>query len=163
MGKGIKHKCDWKETTLQVVIDARRLYIHTVKIMGNRKNFSPQNDYNDSTLIAIQELLLDTYQKLWLANRINVKREPEMLNERVELQKWSIINCKRVLSLFELAKSQFHIPSGKFWNLMSMAETLGKRASAWNKSDVKRYSGLLNQDSSRLLERGHPPLAVSES
>lgn len=39
MGKGTKHAADWKETTLQVVIDARRLYCHSVKIVEGR--FAP--------------------------------------------------------------------------------------------------------------------------
>ena len=70
MGRGTKHKADWKETTLQVVIDARRLYCHSVKIMGNEKVFNPKNDFQNSTLIKIQESLLSVYTRVWDANRI---------------------------------------------------------------------------------------------
>ena len=38
MAKGTKHKADWKETTLQVVIDAKRIYCHSMKIMDNFVN-----------------------------------------------------------------------------------------------------------------------------
>lgn len=59
MGKGTEHKKDWKPTTLQVVIDAKRLYYHSTKIMSNEKVFNPKNDFRGSTLIRIHELLLD--------------------------------------------------------------------------------------------------------
>lgn len=68
MGRGTKHVADWKETTLQVVIDAKRLYCHSVKIMGNEKVFNPKNDFQNTTLIRIQESLLSVYTNVWDAN-----------------------------------------------------------------------------------------------
>ena len=139
MGKGTKHAADWKETTLQVVIDARRLYCHSVKIMGNEKVFHPANDFQNATLIRIQECLLSVYTKVWDANKINVTKDPDLAPMRLELQNWAIVDCKRLLSLFELAKPQFHLPSRKFWNWMNMLVELGRKLSAWHKSDVERY------------------------
>lgn len=154
MGRGTKHKADWKETTLQVVIDARRLYCHSVKIMGNEKVFNPKNDFQNSTLIKIQESLLSVYTRVWDANRINVSKEPDLACERLTLQKWAIVDCKRLFALFELAKPQFHIASAKFWNWMNMLVELNKKLDAWHKSDVERYGSkedLSNQGGCRLI------------
>ncbi len=154
MGRGTKHAADWKETTLQVVIDAKRLYCHSVKIMGNEKVFNPRNDFQNSTLLRIQQALLSVYTNVWDANRINVLKEPDMACERLELQRWAIVECKRLLSLFELAKPQFHIPTAKFWNWMSMLVELSKKISAWHKRDAERYGSkndLSNQGGCRLI------------
>lgn len=156
MGKGTKHKADWKETTLQVVIDAKRVYCHSVKIMGNEKVFNPKNDFHNTTLIRITELLLDVYSKTWEANRINVAKEPELADERLALQRHAIVGVKMLLPLFELAKMQFHLDGKKFWNWMNMLVELGKKLSAWHKADIKRYSpkeDLSNQDSVKLISR----------
>ena len=154
MGRGTKHVADWKETTLQVVIDAKRLYCHSVKIMGNENVFTPKNDFQNTTLIRIQESLLSVYTNVWDANRINVAKEPTLACERLELQRWAIVECKRLFSLFELAKPQFHIPARKYWNWMTMLVELGKKLSAWHKSDVERFGSkedLSNQGGCRLI------------
>lgn len=88
MPRGTQHKRDWKETTLQVVIDAKRLYCHSVKIMSNEKVFKPSNDFRGLTLIRVHELLLDVYTKTWEANRINVSKEPALKDERLALQRF---------------------------------------------------------------------------
>lgn len=164
MGKGTEHKKDWKPTTLQVVVDAKRLYYHSAKIMSNEKVFNPKNDFHGTTLIRINELLLDVYTKTWEANHINASKEPHLVGERLALQRHAIVSTRLLLSLFELAKSQFHLDSRKFWNWMNMLVELGKKLSAWHKSDIERYgsqSSLSNQDGRRLQSLGgEPPSAV---
>lgn len=165
MGKGTKHKVDWKETTLQVVIDARRLLTHSAKIMGNEKEFNQKNDFHDRTLIAIYDLLLDTYSKVWEANRINVGKHPELKGERFALQQFAKADCERLLSMFELVKPQFHIKASKFWNWMNMLVELGKKISAWHKKDVERYGAVeddLNGDvqSGKRLKLGQQCVAA---
>lgn len=157
MGKGTKHASDWKMTTLKVAIDARRLYVHSVKIMGNEKVFKPSNDFRGATLMTIHENLLDVYVKVWEANRINVAKNPALAGERLALQRFALQSCDRLLALFELAKNQFHLNSGKFWNWMNMLVEVGKEISAWHKSDTERYGSeedLGNQNGSRLKSLG---------
>ena len=139
MGKGTKHAGDWKMTTLKVAIDARNLFRHSVKIMGNERKFNPSNDFHGMTLERIFNELLDLYLNTWDANRINVVKRPERINERLSLQESAMRCVQRLLALFELAKSQFHIEHGKFWNWMNMLVDVGKELSAWNKSDIERY------------------------
>lgn len=93
MGKGTNHASDWKMTTLKVAIDARRLYVHSVKIMGNEKVFKPSNDFRGATLLTIHETLLDVYIKTWEANRINVAKNPSLANERLTLQRFALASC----------------------------------------------------------------------
>ena len=139
MGKGTKHARDWKETKLQVVLDAKRLYCHSVKIMGNPKCFDPKNDFNNVTLITLSETFLDIYSKVWEANRINVEREPNMLDARLQMQAYAISECRRAIMLVELAKGQFHLAATKFWHWSKMIIDLGKKIDAWHKSDIRRY------------------------
>ena len=124
--------------------------------MGNEKVFRPENDFQNATLVRIQECLLSVYTKVWDANKINVAKDPDLAQMRLELQNWAVVDCKRLLSLFELAKPQFHIPSKKFWNWMNMLVEFGRKLAAWHKSDVSRYGaeeGLRNQDGGRLTTR----------
>lgn len=83
MGRGTKHKTDWKPTTLQTAIDARRLYTHTVKIIGNPKVFKPENDFHNVTLFEIHKTVLKIYMCIWKANRINAVLHPERASDGI--------------------------------------------------------------------------------
>lgn len=139
MGRGTKHKCEWKPTILQAVIDARTLYKHTTKIMANEKVFSPANDFLGTTLYRIHETALTIYMSAWNANRINAALNPDQAADRLGLQAEAIARCQELLALMELAKSQFHLPSGKFWFWANMADLLSKKLEAWYRSDKSRY------------------------
>lgn len=39
MPRGTQHKRDWKETTLQVVIDAKRLYCNSKRLLRRMDHF----------------------------------------------------------------------------------------------------------------------------
>ena len=139
MGKSEKHARDWKTTTLQVIVDARNLYKHSVKIMGNPQVFNPSNDFMNSTLIRIQEEFLSVYMNAWEANRVNAVKDPSLAQRRLSLQTEAIDGCHRLLCLLELAKSQFHLNSRKFWYWMNLLCDLGMKLKAWKDSDAKRY------------------------
>lgn len=139
MGRGTKHKHEWKPTTLETAIHARRLYTHTAKIMANPKVFAPANDFAGATLWKLHDTTLDIYLKIWTANRINAARHPERAGHRLQLQAEALEQCRMLLALMELAKSQFHLDAGKFWHWANMAHLLGQRVNAWYKSDLKRY------------------------
>jgi len=139
MGRGTKHKTDWKPTTLQTAIDARRLYTHTVKIIGNPKVFKPENDYHNVTLNEIHKTVIKIYMCIWKANRINAVLQPERADERLALQASALDGCTELLALIELAKGQFHVPSGKFWYWADMCVMLGEKVGAWRKSEKTRY------------------------
>lgn len=141
MGKGTKHVRDWAETTLQVIIDARALYIHSVKIMENERVFPPANDFRGETLRQIHRDLMNVYLSAWDANRINVPKNPEFAEERLSLQRSAIASCRHLLALFELAKRQFHLEHGKYWNWMDMLVKVKNKLEAWHKSDVVRFGG----------------------
>ena len=139
MGKGTLHKKDHKPTTLQVVVDLKRLYCHSAKIMPNEKVFNPKNDFHNSTLIRINETLLDMFSKAFTANTINVEKEPRLAGERLALQCFAIEDARQLLAVFDLAKSQFHLPERKFWNWMEMLVEAKNKLVAWHKSDFERY------------------------
>lgn len=164
MGKGTKHKSDWKETTLQVVVDAKRFFCHSVKIMGNDKVFAPTNDFRGMTLMRAFDLAYDIYEKVWTANTINVSKTPDLAGERLTLQRAAILSCRQFLALMELMKMQFHLRSQKYWNWKRMLLDLGIKTSAWNKSDAARYAkkdDLVKQDGGRLIPSAEPASQVS--
>lgn len=140
MGKGTKHLRDWKETTLQVVVDAKRLFCHSIHIMGNPKCFDPKNDFQNTTLLRLADTFLSIYSNVWDANHINAVKNPNQASERLELQNWAIVYCRQALMLVELAKPLFHLDSRKYWNWANMIVNLGKKLDAWHKSDVERYA-----------------------
>ena len=151
MGRGIKYKHDWKETTLQVVIDAKRFFCHSVKIMGNEKVFSATNDFRGMTLMRAFDLAYDIYEKAWTANYINVTKNPDQAGERLELQRAAITSCKLMLALMEVMKTQFHLRAQKFWNWCGMLTDLGAKMAAWHKKDVERFGSLVKQGGCRLI------------
>ena len=141
MGKGTKHKCDWKPTILQTAIDARRLYVHTVHIIHNPNVFKPERDYMEDTLKTIQKTALTIYMDVWKANRINAALHPEKASRRLALQADALDKCHEMLALVELAKEQFSVKASKFWNWVGMAYHLGLRINAWHNSDLMQYGG----------------------
>lgn len=141
MGKGTQHKGDWKETTLQAAIEARRLVIHTTRILSNPKVFAPKNDYLNSTLNRMHELVMDIYISIWTANHIKVlTRDDQKYGERSKLQERAIEECRVAMAIAELMKGQFHLKGSKFWYWMQMIISVGKRTKAWHDSDEKRYT-----------------------
>ena len=142
MGKGTKHARDWNETPLQVLIDARNLYIHSVRIMGNPKHFNPADDFHNETLYLIQRELLHVYVSARAANRINVTKEPWRAHERLALQDEAITSCDVLEAYFDLVKPQFRLDSKKFWYWMDMFVKVSNKMKAWHKCDVERYGEL---------------------
>lgn len=97
MGKGTIHVKDHKPTTLQVIVDIKRLYCHSAKIMANEKVFNPNNDFHNSTLIRINETLLDMFSKAFTVNGINADKEPRLSDERLALQRFAIADAKQLI------------------------------------------------------------------
>ena len=147
---------------MQVVIDAKRFFCHSVKIMGNDKVFEPTNDFRGMTLMRAFELAYDIYEKVWTANYINVGKNPGQAGERLALQQAAITSCKLMLALMEVMKTQFHLRAQKFWNWSSMLVDLGAKTAAWHKRDAARYGDLVKQGGSRLNSGALSAPAVCE-
>ena len=173
MGKSEKHRCDWKPTMCQAVLDARAFYRHTTLIMANPKVFKPEKDFMGSTILRIQAEALEAYLTAWKANRINLTYRPELLQERLSLQREALDHFETLLPLLELAKPMFHLRSKKFWNWMEMLVNTGKKLRAWHESDRKKEAkqaelslpddaqyGLDTQDGSRLNTARRGSVAV---
>lgn len=140
MGKSEKHACDWKPTSCQAVLDARAFSKHTNLILANPKVFKPENDFMGSVMLRIQGEALDAYLSAWKANRINLTRHPEMVEDRLSLQREALEHCETLLALLEHAKPQFHVPAKKFWNWVRMLVNAGRKLRAWHESDKKKVA-----------------------
>lgn len=141
MGRGTKHKHEWKPTTLETAIHARKLYVHSAHIMANENVFKRTQDFASATLWKIHEITLNIYLKVWTANRINAARHPDRAAHRLALQGEALEQCRTLLALIEMTRSQFQLREKKFWNWVNMTHQLGLRLNAWYKSDLSRYGG----------------------
>lgn len=142
MGKGTKHKCDWKPTTLEAAIAAMQLHAHTAKILGNPKVFKPENDFHNRTLLAAFETTLEIYRRCYEANEINVGENPALARERLFQQHMAIVAGRWLQAVEGDIKKQFHVDSDKFWNWAEMTENALNKIKAWHESDKKRYGAL---------------------
>ena len=142
MGKGTKHKCDWKPTKLDAAIAAMKLHAHTAKILGNPKVFLPSNDFHNRTLLEAFEATLEIYRRCYEANEINVDENPSLARERLFQQQMAMVAGRWLQAVEGIIKSQFHVDSNKFWNWAEMTENTLKKIKAWHEGDKKRYGAI---------------------
>ena len=142
MGKGTKHKCDWKPTTLDAAIAAQRLHKHTALILGNPNAFKPKYDLYNKTLLEAFNLTLAMYRWCYMANEISVGSNPVLACERLGMQHKAIVDGKWLQAVQDLIRGQFHVDTDKFWNWAEMTEITLNKIKAWHESDRKRYGDL---------------------
>ena len=138
MGSGMNY--EHKATPLQAWKDALDFVEHTAKIIRNQKHFNPQNDFENQTLYRIMDLAHDAFQKITIANSIDVRKRPDKANERLTLQEFAMVDVELLKSYLALAHDQYHVESGKFWHWAGVKlGNLDRNLAAWHKSDTERY------------------------
>lgn len=124
---------------LDALILARNLATHTIRICTNEKVFNPQyKKYTNMIIKTATDIYLDARD----ANDIRMDSKvhfEENWKQRRKLQKRAIRKCRRLLAMTDLAKTLFHLKSGKvkYWQQLTI-ETRDKLRS-WHESDCGRY------------------------
>lgn len=154
MGRSEKHATDRKPTVLQAEVLAQGLFVHTVRIMSNPKYFNPSEDFNNMTLIHLYETALEIWMRVHEANAVDVRSEPQMATERLQLQSFALVAMERFTLLQAAAKRIFKRlgkTTAKFWYWADMAVKVKDAIKAWHKSDRERFAPIPEaEDGSRL-------------
>lgn len=96
----------------------------------------------DSLVNRIREQAYQIFILLWTANEINLTREPERKNERLNRQAKAIELCGEHLAAIQLCRKHFHLTSKriKYWGKMTIE--VREAAKGWHKSDKNRYKDI---------------------
>lgn len=121
------------ETELRVIIKAKDLAEHTLRITSNCNRYPKK--YRFSLVDKMQNKSLEIYEYLYEANRTDLKLYRQ---ERLELQTSAITNCDELLFYIELSM-KLNIISTKsmeYWS--KMVSDIKHMALAWRTKDKAR-------------------------
>ena len=90
----------------------------------------------------IIETAVGVGEKLWKANGIRVGNDFDKWNVRHSLQAEACMELDYFLYLICLARTLYHLRSGKYRYWVKLARETRDLARAWRDSDSRRYGGL---------------------
>lgn len=129
---------DRSQGDLTVIIKAKELASHTLRITNNEKYFPKR--YRMTLTNRIIEKAVDIYTLLYEANEINPKNMQE-LEFRQYRQRQAIAYCRSLMALMDISKETFQLPAEKCRYWASMAFNVRNLTIAWYKQDEKRFRG----------------------
>lgn len=124
----------------QVLLDARTLTTHTLRITANKKVFT--EEFNDSIINDINETAKNIFISASVANSIRVTDNASCV-QRLELQQSAILESVRLVLLIQLARSLFHLPARRVRYWGGIAINARDALRTWHSGDKKRYKEFL--------------------
>jgi hypothetical protein len=124
------------EGTLDVIIKAKELCIHTIKITHNEKVFPKR--YRFSITEKLQTQTIEILMLLVEANEIYPKTKAEA-EERMLLQKRACAKCRSLLTMIDISKELFGMDMGKVAYWAKLAAEVRNKAVAWQVKDSERF------------------------
>ena len=119
---------------LDALIKAQRLVKHVLWITKNEKYF----DLSYKALIEdINHCAERIYINAYTANNIYAQGQNNM-EQRVKLETMSILECKSMLALIDLAWGIFHLKSNKVECVVKMTEETEKALQSWRRRDKEK-------------------------
>lgn len=121
------------DNELQVIINAKKLTAHTLRITSNCKKYPKK--FRFSLVDKMQNKSMNVYEALLEANRTDIR---DYKRERLELQTRAITYCDELLFYIELS-CELELISKKsmeYWS--KMVTDIKHMTLAWRKSDRKR-------------------------
>lgn len=124
------------ESKFEVLIDALKLSVYTIRITKNEKVFLPE--YRSALTDDMVRAAKNIYTYAWQANNIRVQDHEDFKN-RSDLQEKAILECYALLPMIQMAKMVFHLKGKrvKYWSEMTVK--VKDELKAWKTSDSKRY------------------------
>lgn len=121
---------------LQVIVLAKRLLKHTVKIANNQNRFPKK--FRFSLVNPIQEDARNILRNLIMANHMHVNKADE-LKQRLSYQLEAICLCDLLLLNIEIALDESCIgdDSCEYWARLVL--DVKRMAILWRNSDLKKY------------------------
>lgn len=124
----------------QVLLDTRRLTIHTLRITANKNVF--WEEYNESIIFDINETAKNIHLDACLANSIRVT-DTESCKQRLALQQQAILASIRLVNLIQICRTLFHLPARRVRYWGSLTLTARDELRKWRNGDRKRYREFL--------------------
>lgn len=121
---------------LTVIIKAKEMAAHTLRITNNEKNFPKR--YRLTLTNKIVDKAFDIYTLLYEANELYPHNAAE-LEMRQNKQRQAMAYCRSLMAMIDIAKETFDISTDKvaYWaKLIFEVRTL---AAAWFKKDADRF------------------------
>lgn len=118
---------------LQVIIKAKELAKHTIKITSNANKYPKK--YRFSLVDKMQNKSMDIYETLYEANRTDIK---DYKRERLELQTRAITYCDELLFYIELSCELNIIASNSMEYWSKMVSDIKHMTIAWRTKDRYR-------------------------
>lgn len=118
---------------LKVIVKAKELTLHTIKITSNCKKFPKK--YRFTVCDRMQRKAMDVYESLLEANRILLKD----LVKRNDLQTKAILCCDELLFYIEMCLDLLIIQpnSAEYWS--KLVSDIKHMTIAWRAKDKERY------------------------
>lgn len=117
---------------LQVIVKAKKLTVHTIKVTSNSKKFPKK--YRFTLCDNMQRKAMSIYELLLEANRTLINNA----SERNELQTKAILNCDELLFYIEMCLELEIIQpnSAEYWS--GLVSDIKHMTIAWRTKDKKR-------------------------
>lgn len=121
------------DTELQVIIKAKELVKHTVKLTSNCNHYPKK--YRFSVVDRMQIKSMNIYEMLMEANRTDLK---DYRRDRLEMQTKAITYCDELLFYIELSHELGFISEGSMNHWSKMVVDIKHMAIAWRSKDKAR-------------------------
>lgn len=121
------------DTELQVIVKAKQLAAHTLKVTSNCNRYPKK--YRFSLVDKMQIKSLDIYEALMEANRTSIT---DYKRERSELQTKAITYCDELIFFIELSYELNIISDGSMEYWSKMVTDIKRMAIAWRTKDKER-------------------------
>lgn len=125
------------EGELAVNTMARNICTYILQIIGNPKNFSPEqmwfNNYLRQTALHIDLCC-------WRANNIFVGKSQELFEKRMKFEIEAGDSCTIMLELINIGRQLYHMPTKRYKYITDQYVGLRKKIRNWYKSDHERLN-----------------------
>ena len=101
--------------------------------------------HQDSPTTNVRRLAHDIYQNTFIANYINLKRQPWRVRERLERQEKALALCDEMLAEIYVCRKHFHLSTRRIKHWGKMVVQIRRAIEGWHDSDKDRFKGLLRQ------------------
>lgn len=96
----------------------------------------------DSLVNKLREQSSEIFVLLYTANQINLNKDPERKEERLNNQTKAIELCRRHLAYIQLCRKHFHLSANRIKHWGEMVMTVLNSAKKWHESDKSRYKNI---------------------
>ena len=121
---------------LDVLVNSKVLWKHTLTICSNEKVFDPK--FDKVMLNDVLEKVKNIHMYCFKANLIRVT-DKETFAERMKLQEKAIVESECLTQLISMSRALYHLRGNKASNWSRKNEDLRELIKKWHNADKTRY------------------------